>query len=39
MELFLKLLNGDYKNKINLKDVFMVFGMDSESEYSQDSFN
>ena len=38
LKLFWSLKTGGYKNDINLKEVFMVFGMDSESEYSQDSF-
>ena len=34
LKLFNSLKTGIYKDEINLKEEFMVFGMDSESEYT-----
>jgi len=36
LDLFMFLKNGEYKNEINLTNKFMVFGMDSQKEFSED---
>lgn len=38
LNLFINLKNGIYKNEINLKNKFFVFGMDSDKEISEDQF-